>query len=146
MGTLNLPSSGPVYLDTNIIIYSVEKIEPYWTFLKPLWNAAQQGQFGLTSSELVILETLVKPRKDADHVLESTFRQILCASREMMLLPIDMKILDHGASLRAIHGLKSPDAIHAATGLSAACTLFLTNDPAFKRINQLPVVVLRDII
>jgi hypothetical protein len=33
MGQLTLPTSGPVYLDTDVVIYSVEKIEPYWSLL-----------------------------------------------------------------------------------------------------------------
>jgi hypothetical protein len=36
MGSLTLPSAGAVYLDTDAIIYSVEKIDPYATLLQPL--------------------------------------------------------------------------------------------------------------
>jgi hypothetical protein len=36
MGSLILPTSGQIYLDMNIFIYSVEKIEPYFSLLKPL--------------------------------------------------------------------------------------------------------------
>jgi len=39
MGSLNLPESGPVYLDANGFIYSVERLEPYAEFLTPLWEA-----------------------------------------------------------------------------------------------------------
>ena len=49
MGTLTLPSSGHIYLDTSAIIYSVERIEPYFTLLAPqkrlggrsIWNFAR---------------------------------------------------------------------------------------------------------
>ena len=61
MGSLTLPPAGPVYLDANGFIYSVERIEPYRTLLEPMWQLAQAGQFEVVSSELVILETLVKP-------------------------------------------------------------------------------------
>jgi len=36
MGTLNLPASGSVYVNTNVIIYTVEKIDPYRTVLQAL--------------------------------------------------------------------------------------------------------------
>jgi predicted nucleic acid-binding protein len=146
MGRLILPTSGSVYVDANAVIYSVEKIDPYWTALQPLWQAAQDGQFVVLSSELVLLETLVKPLKEADMVLETTFRQLLLASKEVQLIPISLAILEKAAHLRATTGLKSPDAIHAATALSKGSTVFITNEKVFKRVSGLTVVVLHEVI
>ena len=146
MGQLILPASGPVYIDANILIYSVEKIDPYWTLLQPFWQAAQHGQFVVTSSELLFLETLVKPIKESDTVLETTFRQILLGSKEVQLTPITLSILEQAAHLRATIGLKSPDAIHAVTALTVGSTLFVTNDPVFTRVPALKVVVLKEIL
>ncbi len=61
MGALTLPSGGSVYIDANAIIYSIERIEPYRELLAPMWQEARAGRFTLASSELVALETLVKP-------------------------------------------------------------------------------------
>lgn len=145
MGELNLPTSGYVYIDANIVIYSVEKIDPYWTILQSLWQAAQQRQFSVMSSELVLLETLVKPFKESDILLENSFRQFLLASYEVQLIPITLPILERAAHLRAMIGLKPPDAIHAATALLLGSALFITNDPSFKRVPALSVVILNEI-
>jgi len=146
MGTLNLPASGSVYVDTNVIIYTVEKIDPYRAILQALWQASRKGQFKIVSSELTILETLVKPRKENNSVLESAFRQVLFASHELQLVPVSASILDMAASLRADFGVKPPDAIHAATAISLSCKLFVTNDPFFKRIGGLQTAVLSDVL
>jgi predicted nucleic acid-binding protein len=146
MGQLRLPASGSVYVDTSAVIYSVEKIDPYWTVLQPLWQAAQQGQFIVLSSELVLLETLVKPLKEADTVLETTFRELLLASKEVQLIPVSLSILEKAAHLRASTGLKSPDAIHAATALSVGSPMFVTNETIFKRVSGLTVVVLHEVL
>ncbi len=45
MGTLNLPESSLIYLDTSAIIYSVEKIPDYFSLLEPMSLAAQQLLF-----------------------------------------------------------------------------------------------------
>jgi predicted nucleic acid-binding protein len=135
-----------VYVDTNVVIYSVEKIDPYWIELQPLWQASQQGQFTVLSSELVLLETLVKPLKEADTVLEKTFRELLLASKDVQLIPISLSILEQAAYLRATTGLKSPDSIHAATALSVGSPLFITNEKVFKRVSGLTVVVLNEVI
>ncbi len=39
MGSLTLPSNGPVYLDASGFIYSVERIQPYSDLLEPMWRA-----------------------------------------------------------------------------------------------------------
>lgn len=146
MGQLTLPGEGSVYVDTNVIIYSVEKIEPYDTLLQPLWQASHDGQFIVVSSELVVLETLVKPLKASDRLLEKAFRQLLFTSKDVQLVPISLPILEKSAHLRAATGLKSPDAIHAATSLASGSMLFVTNDPEFKRVAGLPVVVLQELL
>ena len=61
MGSLTLPTRGLVYVDANAVIYSVERVEPYHGLLAPMWEDARAGQFTLASSELVLLETLIRP-------------------------------------------------------------------------------------
>lgn len=126
MGALILPPSGSIYLDANPAIYAVEKIEPYASFLAPLWPAAQAGQVSLVTSELTWLETL--------------FRAFLTA-QELELVPVTLSVWEDAARLRAL-GLKTPDAVHAAPGLAIGCAVFLTNDAAFSRVPGLPVIIL----
>ncbi|MCY4474984.1 MAG: PIN domain-containing protein [Chloroflexi bacterium] len=144
MGTLTLPSTGPIYLDTSGFIYSVERIEPYRALLEPMWRQAQTGRFAIVSSELVVLETLVKPLRDADLIVETLFRSLFDAS-EVNLIPTTRALWEEAAFLRAETGLKTPDALHAATALHTGCTLFVTNDDDFHRVEGLPIVVLDDL-
>jgi len=146
VGKLTLPLAGSVYIDANAAIYSVEKIEPYWTLLQPLWIAAQSGHFILVSSELLFFETLVKPLQKSYAVLEASFRNLLLHSREVQLQPITLSILEAAARLRATVGLKTPDAIHAATALAVNITLFLSNDSDFRRVPGLPVTLLSETV
>ena len=144
MGALILPASGSIYLDTSGFIYSVERIEPYRGLLEPMWRHAQSGQFTIVSSDLVVLETLVKPLRDGDEVVETLFRSLFDAI-EVSLIPVTRALWEDAAILRAATGLKTPDAIHAATALRARCALFVTNDHHFRRVENLPVVVLGDL-
>lgn len=140
MGTLILPPAGSVYVDANTVIYAVEKIEPYKSFLDPLWSATLAGQVSIVTSELTWLETLTKPLREGNAILESLFRAFLTA-KEIHLVPATLAIWEEAAKLRAL-GLKTPDALHAATGLMVGCALFLSNDPVFTRVPGLPVTVL----
>jgi len=143
VGALTLPTSGSIYLDANCVIYSYERVEPYRTLLQPMWDAADPQTYGIVTSELTLLEVLVKPFKTGNTRLEAGFRSLLYHSSTVRLLPISQAILEHAAQLRASTNLKTPDAIHAATALLAACAL-LTNDPTFRRMPGLNVIVLSD--
>ena len=144
MGPLILPTTGPIYLDTSGFIYSVERIEPYRTLLGPVRQQAQTGRITIVSSDLTVLETLVKPLRDGDTVLEASFRSLFDAY-EVSLITATRAVWEQAAFLRAKTGLKTPDALHAATALRAGCTLFITNDEDFRRVADLPVVVLDDL-
>jgi predicted nucleic acid-binding protein len=140
MGALTIPPDGLVYIDTNIVIYAVEKVEPYKSLLDPVWSAARAGQILVGTSELTWLEALAKPIRDSNAALESHFRAFLTA-KEVTLIQATLGMWEQAARLRSL-GLKTPDALHAATALSAACTAFLTNDAVFNRVPGLPVIVL----
>ena len=145
MGSLTLPALGPVYLDTNGFIYSVERVEPYRTLLEPLWQQALAGEFDVASSDITVLETLVKPLREGDEVGEMLLRSMFDA-HEVSLIPATRELWEDAARIRADTGLKTPDALHAATALSIGCTLFITNDTDFRRVEGLPIVVLDDLI
>lgn len=143
MGTLSIPASGQVYVDANTVIYAVERIEPYRTLLEPLWQAAHDGQVTLITSELTWLETLAKPLRDNNAPLEALFRAFLTAE-EMTLTTATLPVWEQAARLRGL-GLKTPDALHAATGLAMGCSLFVINDSVFQRVVGLPVAVLNHV-
>ena len=145
MGELTLPTTGPIYLDASGFIYSLERIEPYRTLLEPLWQQAQAGKFIVVSSQLVVLETLAKPLREGDTVLAQLFRMMFDA-REVQLIPATLSLWEHAARLRATTGLKTPDALHAATAQSTASSLFVTNDRDFRQVEGLPLVVLDDLL
>ena len=145
MGPLTISSAGPVYLDATIFIYSVERVEPYRTLLDPIWQQVRAGEFAAVSSEITVLETLVKPLREDDTAVERLFRSLFDAS-EIGLIPATRELWEDAARLRAETGLKTPDALHAATAIQANGTHFVTNDSDFRRVPDLPVVVLDDLL
>jgi len=75
--------------------------------------------------------------------LEHLFRAFLTA-REDELFPATLALWESAARLRAL-GLKTPDALHAATGIATGSRLFVTNDPVFRRVPGLSVAVLSSV-
>lgn len=144
MGSLIVPTEGSVYLDANCIIYRVERIEPYTAKLLPVFEAATAGRIRLTTSEISLLECLIAPVRKKDRDLEDRFRSVFCQSRELQMASITTEVLERAIRIRAEHGLRTPDAIHAATAQELGVRAFYTNDPPFKRVKGLPVQVLSE--
>jgi predicted nucleic acid-binding protein len=53
-----------------------------------------------------------------------------------------LEIADRAARIRALHRLRSPDALQAATAVHAGATGLITNDPIFERIETFETLVL----
>jgi predicted nucleic acid-binding protein len=74
VGPLTLPAAGLVYVDTNAVIYAVEQIEPYRTAALPLWDALDARRQQIVTSELTLLEVLVRPMRDGNQALTALYR------------------------------------------------------------------------
>lgn len=68
------------------------------------------------------------------------------AAPEVQIVPASRQLWEDAARLRAETGVKLADALHAATALWARCSLFVTNDADFRRIEGLRTVVLDDLL
>jgi predicted nucleic acid-binding protein len=145
MGRLTLPICGSAYIDTNIIIFSVEEIEPYHGLLRPFLAAAQAGQLHVITSELSALEVLVRPLREQNQRLVALFEAALDTA-ELETVPITLPILREAARLRAdVASLRTPDAIHAATARLTGCDVLVSHDVRFRAVPGLNHLYLGDI-
>ena len=92
-----------------------------------------------------MVEVLVKPLRDGNTEIEAQYRELF-ASNAVRLLDASYRVFEDAARRRAETGLKTPDAIHAATALRAGCARFITNDTDFRRGRGLPIIVLDDLL
>jgi len=100
----------------------------------------------VVSSHLALMECLVGPLRWNDANLLADFENAF-RPPGIQLIPIDDAVLRLAAQFRASHkSLRTPDAIHAATGILTQATLFLTNDRGFQAVPGLPLALLDDIL
>ncbi|WP_036478580.1 type II toxin-antitoxin system VapC family toxin [Myxosarcina sp. GI1] len=145
MGQLAIPSDSKVYVDTAVLIYTLEENTDYFSLLQPLWTKFQAQEIDLISSDLILMEVLVLPLRSNNQSLVSDYEQLLLNSA-MQLVPISQSILRQAANLRANTNLKTPDAIHAASAISVNCDLFITNDLGFRNLSNLSAVILSEVL
>ena len=144
MGPIALPAGGKVYFDANIWIYIIEGIPPYCETLRPLLQAADRGALTIVTSELSLMEVLIKPLKTRDAKLALKFEQALTPSESLLVLPVSRPILVAAARLRAKFPLRTPDAIHLSSASEAGCDQILTNDGRWRGFPVIPTLILAD--
>lgn len=146
MGELILQDSGPVYLDTQIVIYSVEKHPVYAPFMRSFWERVETESIPVCASELSLLEALVIPLRNADKELADAYLGFF-NQPEVQMIPITREVLLEAAQLRATFpAVRTPDAIHAASARRFGCSTFVTNDKNLSQISGLAVAFLGDVV
>ncbi|MBN3923955.1 PIN domain-containing protein [Nostoc sp. NMS4] len=144
MGQLILPTSGSIYIDTSVAIYTIEGNPDYYSLLQPLWSKLYAGEIQIISSEIILMEVLVVPLRNGNNSLVADYEELLLS--QVQLIPISQSILRKSANLRATTNLKTPDAIHAATALSVNSNQFITNNKGFRNVPGFPVVILSEVL
>lgn len=96
--------------------------------LKPFFAAAEARQFRIVTSLVTLLEVLIHPLRRGRTDLAREYRDILLRSSGLTTVPLNEVIAEEAARLRAIHGLKTPDAVQLATATTGGASWFLTND------------------
>ena len=141
-----LRARSAVALDTSIFIYQFEKNPRYFPFSDAVFAWLEQNGNSAITSTLAMTELLVPAYRDGDARRLQQYRGLMMTYPRLTLIAPDFGIADLAARMRADYGLKTPDAIHAATALHLNVSGFLTNDPAFQRVKDLDALVLDDIL
>jgi predicted nucleic acid-binding protein len=87
-------------------------------------------------------EILIQPYRDNDQEIIDKFKGLLFVYPNLEWISPNLQIASRAAEIRAHHFLQTPDAVHAATAVDARATAFLTNDPIFRRVTDLKVLIL----
>lgn len=134
-----------VALDTSVWIYHFEGSAAYGQAADSILEAINQGRIGAVVSELVLLELLVAPLKKGAQDAADEIELILLHFPHLQLAPVTRGVLVRAAEIRARYGLRTPDAIMVATAVESGATLAVTNDDAWRKVEEIKIVLLRDL-
>jgi predicted nucleic acid-binding protein len=119
-----------IYLDTCILICIVEGPSAHQARVAAAMQAMPTATFAI--SDLVRLECRVGPLRRAQQNILALYEQAFAALTVLACVP---SAFDRAAELRASHGLKTPDALHAGVAMVHGCDELWTND---QRLASIP--------
>ncbi|MGK4007869.1 type II toxin-antitoxin system VapC family toxin [Sorangium sp. So ce1036] len=141
-----LAGASRIAIDTAAFIYFMEDHPVFGPIVEPLFVSLDEGRMAGVSSELTLLEVLVRPLAEQREDLANAYRRLLLDSESLSLHPIDRAVLEEAARIRARYRFRSPDAIQLATARLAGVDAFITNDVRLSSFAGVPVVVLADAV
>ena len=142
MGLIADLGRGTVAIDTSILIYFIEDTPRFLPLVSPLFEEADRGQRELVTSAVTLFEVLVVPsagwRRSAGRTLRTLTDQESGRSNGRHQ-PDQLRA---AAQLRAVTGVKSPDALKLVCAVGTGCKTFLTNDRELPSLPGLRVIQL----
>ena len=135
-----------VALDTAPLIYFIEDHPKYADAVGPFFNSLASGDFQAITSVITLLEVLVHPLRNNNPTLAAQYREILLHTDGLSIDSLDQDIAEEAARLRAIHGIRTPDAIQLATATKGSASFILTNDSNLPAISGMQVLVLDQLL
>jgi predicted nucleic acid-binding protein len=131
-----------IALDTSIFIYQLEANPRYAALTDHIFPWLEHpGSSGVTST-ITMTELLVQPYRDSDEQRVDEFYGLLSTCPNLEWIAPNLEIADLAARIRAIHRLRTPDALQAATAVQAEATSLITNDPVFERVKDFETLLL----
>ena len=128
-----------LFLDACALIYRFEGAAPFRNAaIETLAQlCAQQPSVELMVSRLSVLECRVKPLREGDAVLLKRYDDFFAS---VHIVELSAELVDTATQLRARFGLKTPDALQAASAFVASDrALFVTADAGFTKVTGLDV-------
>ncbi|MCX6654731.1 MAG: type II toxin-antitoxin system VapC family toxin [Candidatus Bathyarchaeota archaeon] len=135
-----------VGVDTMAFIYHLEGDERYEPFTRTLFKSIEEGECHAVTSIITLLEILVKPKMLGDSAMRDDYHYSLTSFPNLKLRPVDEEVAEAAATIRAMSGLRTPDALQVATCVVEGASAFITNDVWLKKINEPKIIVMSEIL
>jgi predicted nucleic acid-binding protein len=141
-----LRSRRRIALDTCVFIYQWEANPRYSPLTDCIFSALEQSDLVAVTSTITMTELLVHPYRDDDVVRVNELLGLLSTYPNLEWVAPNLEVASRAAEIRAQHGLRTPDALQAATAMHANAGALVTNDPVFRRIPQLETLILDGLV
>lgn len=131
------------FFDASALIYLIEGREPFASSVRATLQAlhARHPQAGVAVSRLTWLECRVRPMKTGEAAVLSQYDTFFSRA-DLLWVELTRDVVELATTIRAHHGLRTPDALQAACCLQLGDDhLMLTGDAAFGRVQRLNVAV-----
>ena len=131
-----------IALDTSIFIYHLEPNPKYLAYTDAIFSWLERSESKAITSTITMTELLVLPYREGDEQRANDFYGLLSTYPNLDWIAPNLEIAEIAGRIRALHRLRTPDALQAATAAHSQATGLITNDAVFERAEGFETLVL----
>ncbi len=135
-----------IALDTSIFIYHLEANPKYLAYTDAIFSWPERSESRAITSTITMTELLVLPYREGDEQRANDFYGLLSTYPNLDWIALNLEIAELAARIRALHRLRTPDALQAATAAYSQATGLITNDAVFERVEGFQTLVLDELL
>jgi predicted nucleic acid-binding protein len=135
-----------IALDTSVFIYQLEANPSYLPLTDHIFSWLERPGSAAITSTIAMTELLVLPYREGNERQANDFYGLLSTYPSLDWIAPNLEISDLAARIRALHRLRTPDALQAATAVHTRSTGLITNDPVFERVEGFETMVLDKLV
>lgn len=135
-----------ISLDSSVFIYQTEANPKYLPATGPVFTWLVHHDSQAVTSTVTMTELLVQPYRDSDRRRVREFYLLLSTYPNLEWIAPNLEIADMAARMRALHRMRTPDALQAATAVYAQVTGLITNDSIFQRVDMFETLLLESLL
>ena len=141
-----LRSHRRIALDTCIFVYQWEGNPRYSPLTDYVFSWLEEPETSAVTSTVTMTELLVHPYRNHDEQRVNELLGLFSTYPNLEWVPPHLEIADLAAQLRALHRLRTPDALQAGTAVHSQATAFITNDRIFERVPNFDTLILDQLV
>ena len=131
-----------IALDSSVFIYETDANPKYLSLTNPVFTWLSEHDSRAVTSTVTMTKLLVLPYRDSDQQRVDKFYGLLSTYPNLEWIAPNLEIADMAARMRAVHRMRTPDALQAATAVYAQVTGLICNDSIFQRVDLFETLVL----
>jgi predicted nucleic acid-binding protein len=137
-----------VGLDSSILIYHLEDLEPYSSLTENIFARVAEGSLNAVLSTVSVTELLVQPFTIGQKDRIAAIERFLFSLPNTEIKSPDYPIAREAARLRSKYRVRTPDALLIATSINEKADAFITNDGGLRALRDegLTILVLADFL
>ena len=130
-----------------VFIYQFSDHPRYAPLTHVVFELLEQKKLHSVTSTITVAEVFVEPEKKKNQIIIAEYEKVFHYLPNLEIVSVDWQLARLASRLRATYKyLRTPDALQLAASLLKGYVAFLTNDDKLKKIDLLPIIILKNFI